>query len=62
MHYVEKPETFVSTLINGGAYLFTPEIFEALSNQFTCNYEELNKLVKPVYVFIHIVRALGHFD
>ncbi|XP_051140280.1 uncharacterized protein LOC127257836 isoform X2 [Andrographis paniculata] len=27
LHYTEKPETFVSDLINCGVYVFTPEIF-----------------------------------
>ncbi len=39
LHYVEKPETFVSSIINAGAYLFTPEIFQYLGKVFQCNYE-----------------------
>ncbi|XP_030476461.1 uncharacterized protein LOC115693587 [Syzygium oleosum] len=30
MHYTEKPETFVSDLINCGVYIFTPDIFSAI--------------------------------
>ncbi|XP_057522312.1 uncharacterized protein LOC130802357 [Amaranthus tricolor] len=30
LHYTEKPETFVSDLINCGIYVFTPEIFSAI--------------------------------
>ncbi|XP_047330866.1 mannose-1-phosphate guanyltransferase alpha-like [Impatiens glandulifera] len=30
LHYTEKPETFVSDLINCGVYIFTPEIFTAI--------------------------------
>ncbi|CAI0549583.1 unnamed protein product [Linum tenue] len=30
LHYTEKPETFVSDLINCGVYVFTPEIFTAI--------------------------------
>lgn len=30
LHYTEKPETFVSDLINCGVYIFTPEIFNAI--------------------------------
>ncbi|KAI6675319.1 hypothetical protein NL676_003225 [Syzygium grande] len=32
MHYTEKPETFVSDLINCGVYIFTPDIFGAIRN------------------------------
>ncbi|KAJ8753505.1 hypothetical protein K2173_022746 [Erythroxylum novogranatense] len=30
LHYTEKPETFVSDLINCGVYVFTPEIFTSI--------------------------------
>ncbi|GAB4827461.1 hypothetical protein Ancab_034345 [Ancistrocladus abbreviatus] len=30
LHYTEKPETFVSDLINCGVYVFTPEIFSSI--------------------------------
>ncbi|KAM1058740.1 hypothetical protein ACFX2B_023346 [Malus domestica] len=30
LHYTEKPETFVSDLINCGVYVFTPDIFTAI--------------------------------
>ncbi|KAK8653337.1 hypothetical protein V6N13_127344 [Hibiscus sabdariffa] len=30
LHYTEKPETFVSDLINCGLYIFTPDIFTAI--------------------------------
>ena len=39
LHYVEKPETFVSNIINAGAYLFTPEIFKQLGKVFQTNHE-----------------------
>ncbi|XP_003383396.2 PREDICTED: mannose-1-phosphate guanyltransferase alpha-A-like [Amphimedon queenslandica] len=42
LHYVEKPETFVSDLINAGAYLFTQDIFQLLGDAFQCNYNEMN--------------------
>ncbi|KAG8384774.1 hypothetical protein BUALT_Bualt04G0153500 [Buddleja alternifolia] len=32
LHYTEKPETFVSDLINCGVYVFTPKIFSAIQN------------------------------
>jgi len=31
-HYVEKPESFVSTLINCGVYVFHPSVFETLGD------------------------------
>ncbi|PKA59879.1 putative mannose-1-phosphate guanylyltransferase 2 [Apostasia shenzhenica] len=35
LHYTEKPETFVSDLINCGVYVFTPKIFIAIQDSFT---------------------------
>ena len=32
MHYVEKPESFVSALVSCGVYLFNPNIFAPLAN------------------------------
>ncbi|ESO94642.1 hypothetical protein LOTGIDRAFT_227373 [Lottia gigantea] len=40
LHYVEKPETFVSTLINCGIYLFSPQIIQTLEVAFKKNLEE----------------------
>ncbi|XP_055959341.1 mannose-1-phosphate guanyltransferase alpha-B isoform X1 [Patella vulgata] len=40
LHYAEKPETFVSTLINCGIYLFSPLIFQTLEKAFKSNLEE----------------------
>lgn len=39
LHYVEKPETYVSTTINAGVYLFSPEIFQPLEQIFKQNLE-----------------------
>lgn len=33
-HYVEKPSTFISTLINCGVYIFSPEVFQQMSSVF----------------------------
>ncbi|XP_076293268.1 GDP-mannose pyrophosphorylase A isoform X2 [Lasioglossum baleicum] len=33
-HYVEKPSTFVSTLINCGVYLASPDIFQIMADAF----------------------------
>lgn len=38
-HYVEKPETFVSTSINCGVYLFGPEIFSHLKEAFKSSHQ-----------------------
>lgn len=35
LHYTEKPETFVSDLINCGVYFFTPDIFNAIEEVST---------------------------
>lgn len=35
LHYTEKPETFVSDLINCGVYIFTPDIFTAIQGVST---------------------------
>ena len=40
MHYVEKPETFISTTINCGIYLFSPTIFGHLETEFKKNLEQ----------------------
>ncbi|KAE8750018.1 hypothetical protein FOCC_FOCC003142 [Frankliniella occidentalis] len=34
LHYVEKPSTFVSTLISCGVYVFSTEIFQTMSTVF----------------------------
>ncbi|XP_032818232.1 mannose-1-phosphate guanylyltransferase regulatory subunit alpha isoform X1 [Petromyzon marinus] len=41
LHYVEKPSTFVSELINCGVYLFCPEIFQHIATVFQQNQQEL---------------------
>ena len=50
LHYVEKPETFVSNVINAGAYIFSPDIFKYLARVFTANYE--NELMYVQYMHI----------
>ncbi|KAK6928246.1 Nucleotidyl transferase domain [Dillenia turbinata] len=42
LHYTEKPETFVSDLINCGVYVFTPEIFTAIQGVFTNRQDRAN--------------------
>lgn len=42
LHYTEKPETFVSDLINCGVYIFTPDIFRAIQDSFTQRKDRAN--------------------
>ncbi|KAJ6810661.1 mannose-1-phosphate guanyltransferase alpha-like [Iris pallida] len=42
LHYTEKPETFVSDLINCGVYIFTPDIFNAIQDAFTQRKDRAN--------------------
>ncbi|KAF8031799.1 hypothetical protein BT93_D0879 [Corymbia citriodora subsp. variegata] len=51
LHYTEKPETFVSDLINCGVYIFTPDIFSAIEDvsndredRVTANLRRLSSL------------------
>ncbi|XP_059823453.1 mannose-1-phosphate guanyltransferase alpha-A-like [Mobula hypostoma] len=41
LHYVEKPSTFVSDIINCGVYLFTPNIFQYIGEVFRKNQQDL---------------------
>ncbi|XP_018092963.1 mannose-1-phosphate guanyltransferase alpha-A isoform X1 [Xenopus laevis] len=41
LHYVEKPGTFVSDIINCGIYLFSPSIFQHIAEVFQQNQQEL---------------------
>uniref|UniRef100_V9KU38 Mannose-1-phosphate guanyltransferase alpha-A n=1 Tax=Callorhinchus milii TaxID=7868 RepID=V9KU38_CALMI len=41
LHYVEKPGTFVSDIINCGVYLFTPAIFQHIGDVFHSNQHDL---------------------
>lgn len=40
LHYVEKPETFISTVINCGIYLLSPGLFEPLQQIFQKNLQD----------------------
>ncbi|XP_067890551.1 mannose-1-phosphate guanyltransferase alpha-A isoform X2 [Heterodontus francisci] len=42
LHYVEKPSTFVSDIINCGIYLFTPNIFQYIGEVFRKNQQDLS--------------------
>uniref|UniRef100_A0A674P0M3 GDP-mannose pyrophosphorylase Aa n=1 Tax=Takifugu rubripes TaxID=31033 RepID=A0A674P0M3_TAKRU len=41
LHYVEKPSTFVSDIINCGIYLFTPDIFQHIGAVFQKNQQDM---------------------
>ncbi|CAH2305282.1 mannose-1-phosphate guanyltransferase alpha isoform X1 [Pelobates cultripes] len=41
LHYVEKPSTFISDIINCGVYLFSPSIFQHIAEVFQRNQQEL---------------------
>ncbi|KAE8720099.1 ADP-glucose pyrophosphorylase family protein isoform 3 [Hibiscus syriacus] len=42
LHYTEKPETFVSDLINCGVYIFIPDIFTAIQEVSTHREDQAN--------------------
>jgi len=50
-HFVEKPSTFVSTLISCGIYLFSPELFDHIGSVFRRNQEDVT------YVTLHTTLA-----
>lgn len=43
-HYVEKPSTFVSTLINCGVYIASTDIFQTMAETFYKNQQQENVL------------------
>ncbi|XP_065888245.1 mannose-1-phosphate guanyltransferase alpha-A-like isoform X6 [Dysidea avara] len=45
LHYVEKPETYVSNIINVGAYLSSTEVFKHMAQAF--NEHHKNELAFP---------------
>ncbi|XP_033727009.1 mannose-1-phosphate guanyltransferase alpha-like isoform X2 [Pecten maximus] len=49
LHYVEKPETFVSTAINCGIYLLSPRVFEPLQQIFQKNLQDNYNSVAGLY-------------
>lgn len=52
-HYVEKPSSYVSTLINCGVYIFSPEIFQIMGEIFNTKQSEYYKYVSHLkYVFL----------
>eukprot|EP00124_Ichthyophonus_hoferi_P002912 Ihof_evm8s222 gene=Ihof_evmTU8s222 len=43
LHYVEKPESIISDVINGGVYLFTPAVFQFIGQVFV--YKHSNPIM-----------------
>lgn len=39
-HYVEKPSSYVSTLINCGIYVFSLDIFQVIAEAFNAKQQE----------------------
>ncbi|KAK7836813.1 mannose-1-phosphate guanyltransferase alpha-a [Quercus suber] len=59
LHYTEKPETFVSDLINCGVYVFTPEIFTAIEGVSTHREDTANlRHVSSLEAFHSLTRNL----
>jgi len=47
-HYVEKPSTYISTLVNCGVYIFSPEVFSQVANVF--NKKQLDFYKYNIYI------------
>jgi len=57
-HFVEKPSTFVSTLISCGIYLFSPELFDHIGSVFRRNQEEVTYVSLVAIHTLHILAEL----
>ncbi|XP_057769469.1 uncharacterized protein LOC130989518 [Salvia miltiorrhiza] len=49
LHYTEKPETFVSNLINCGIYVFTPNIFSVIQEVYLLREDKAYTRHTPSY-------------
>ncbi|XP_077979375.1 mannose-1-phosphate guanylyltransferase regulatory subunit alpha-A-like isoform X3 [Glandiceps talaboti] len=58
-HYVEKPQTFVSSTINCGMYLFSPEIFQNIGEVFQKNQDAMFK--SAIYANRHYLELYGKY-
>ncbi len=63
LHYVEKPETYVSTLINCGIYLFSCEVFDIIRDELAkCSQPDLDKynifLIKKIIICLLLFSIL----
>lgn len=50
LHYVEKPSTFVSDIINCGIYLFNPDIFQHIGAVFQKNQQDMLLWVEALFL------------
>ncbi|OMH81588.1 Mannose-1-phosphate guanyltransferase alpha-B [Zancudomyces culisetae] len=49
LHYVDKPETYISDLASTGVYIFTNEIFDHIDKILAARADELEKLPKKAF-------------
>ncbi|PVU95315.1 hypothetical protein BB561_001882 [Smittium simulii] len=49
LHYVEKPETYISDLVSTGVYVFTPKIFDLIAELIEKRSSELSSLSKKAF-------------
>uniref|UniRef100_A0A665UP27 Uncharacterized protein n=1 Tax=Echeneis naucrates TaxID=173247 RepID=A0A665UP27_ECHNA len=59
LHYVEKPSTFVSDIINCGIYLFNPDIFQHIGTGLLCLKLHLNPFPEAIRLEQDIFTALA---
>jgi len=62
LHYVEKPETFVSTTINCGVYLFNRQIFEFIGNVNKQVQSDLTASMNQVPISMHSIEQIALRD
>jgi mannose-1-phosphate guanylyltransferase len=73
LHYTEKPETFVSDLINCGVYIFTPNIFSAIEDVLkqkkdranlrrVSSFEALQSATKYVFLIYSSIHAHAYYS
>ncbi|RDD39038.1 Mannose-1-phosphate guanyltransferase alpha-B [Trichoplax sp. H2] len=59
LHYVEKPETFISDIINCGIYLFSPSIIDLISKIIKDRHHSLELSEEPTQLERHILTQLA---
>lgn len=62
MHYVEKPSTFVSNLINCGAYICNIDILNILEGVKRAKSTSLDAAVSDITNYFNIASNLNHLD